>query len=292
MRKDACFLYLIFAIIAVGCAASPNQPLTTANVVQITAPEGYTRPLIASWDLGDSSIMTKDNVSLAILGARLSASDTIIFYSLVGMDTAQFIKENSIEIIDDNGHVIELTSVVPLSGNEKFNLGLMSFGARPLGASELVLQIRDSKGEDKGQQLLICKSSGSPSEDRLDLTYSIRRDGGVELANYRIEMNLWLSPVDMLPPDTSKPQETVISSSGITPTPIQTSGVPWAKLPQDTRVIGEISFRVEEDQSKQVDYIDVQLLSDGSAITLKSGSVVIPTLIQLRTPTPTLQPYP
>jgi hypothetical protein len=292
MGKSACFLWIVLAIGVVGCAASPTQPLTTENVVQITAPEGYTKPLIASWDLGDSTIMTKGNVSLAILGARLSASNTIIFYSLVGMDTAQFIKENSIEIIDNNGHAVELMSVVPLSENEKFNLGLMSFGARPIGASELLLQIRDLKGEAKSQQLLLCKFIGSPSEDRSDLTYSIRRDGGVEQANYRVEMNLWLTPADKLSPDSSKTQETAVSPLGVTPTPIGISGVPWAKLPQGTRVIDEISFRVEEDQSKQVDYIDVQLLSDGSAITLKSGSVVIPTLIQLRTPTPTLQPYP
>jgi hypothetical protein len=292
MRKVDYLLFFTFVIAIMGCTSIPTTPLVTEKVVQITAPAGYTGPLIASWELGDPSLILKSDVSLAIPGIQLSGSDTKVFYSLIGMDTTRLINEKNIEIVDDNGRVFELIQVVPLYKIGELELGVMNFEARISGAMALYLQLRSAVDKTNSQNLLVVKFIGSSSEDRLNTIYSIKREGGVAQADYKLEMNLWLPPNELLLSDSSEPKPTTVSHLGATPTPVQASGVPWAEIPQDTYVKDEISFMVIDERNKQVVYLGVQLLSNGSAVTLQSGSVAVPTPIQVATPTPTPLPYP
>lgn len=291
MRIFTFFRLLIISLFIVGCTLGQGQPLITENVIAITAPAGNTKPLVSGWELRDTLLIINDDLSLTILGVQISGSSTKIFYSLVGIDTIQFMEEHIIEIVDNNGRVAEIINALPLTEPEAYKLGIMKFNARLLGATELFLQIRETGEESVTHKLLFCKFDRPSSEDRFDLTYKIRTEGGIRQADYMIEMNFWLSPSDKLQADPSLFGESTGSLLRITPTPL-VQGIPWVVLSQGIFVEDEISYSVEDDISKEVVYLGVQLLNDGRAITLFRGNLMVLLPIQVVTLAPTSLPYP
>lgn len=277
--------WLIFAISVVGCVSTPEPQTATANVIRVTSQEGNNKPYIYGWRLSDETLISLGDVNFAILGIQLYKTETKIFYSLSGTEAAQFVTENRIKMLEDTGRVIELIKVIPLAKIEDIEVGIMNFGPRVLGATELYLHILNENEQVENPNILVARFDGPSSEDRIDSIFSNSRRDGVQQKEYRIVMNWWLPPDQELPGTPSRETELAASS-------IPATRLPWADLSTDKDVYFEISFLFENLEDKQIAYLAVQLLSDGNAFAAVDKSVIVPTPIYVATLTPTTQPYP
>jgi len=291
MRKSTVFYYFVISIILASCAVNPKLPAATENIVMVTSPASFSKPLISGWVLGNTPLISMGDSILAILGIQLSGKETKVFYSLTGSDLSQFIKDNTIAIVDNDGTVYELVQVVPIGNIEKHKLGIMIFKPRSTGVAELYLTIASTKEQIYTQKILVANFDGPVSDDRLDLTYSVRRENGVELSGDRVEMYLWLPPAENSR-DTLSTQTITNSSSSITPTPVQASGKPWVETKNGDVVQNEFSFEVENYTTKKTNYLSIQLMSGGDIITSQNGSVEVPEpiIVEIIKTSPT--PYP
>jgi hypothetical protein len=291
MKKNIILSPLIMTILLVGCIRSSEIPTFSPGLIKITDSTGGVQPLIYGWRLGDELIMSFEQVTFAVLGIRLSETEIKLFFSLSGEDIPQFLKDKKIELIDDNSRMIDLLYAVQLSKFKNLEIGLLSFGSRYPGATELSLQIADKGEQETRLKMLLAQFDGPSTEDRLFSTYKAAKRGGVEQSGNHVQMYLSLPPsenaISKLPRMDTRQTE-----SGATVTPGYAWDIAWADQPEGIEVYDLISFSIESLAEKQVEYLAVQILSDGNAIAAVDRSVIVPTPIFLLTPTPSLTPRP
>jgi len=194
---------------------------------------------------------------------------------------------------DNLGQKVDLIGVVPLGHIEKFDLGMMRFGSRLSGATELYLRISE-KGESTNdmKEVLLAQFGGPASEDRLFSTYFAGGRSATELDGSRIRMLFTLPLSDEEALEQLPVLGTAVSVSPNTSTPENTNRIPWVEVQQGAEVYYEYAILIENVDEKQIRYLAFQLLSDGNVIAAVDKSVIVPTPIYIATLTPTTQPYP
>jgi hypothetical protein len=281
----------MLAAVLIGCVSSLESPTATESVIRITSPAGFSKPLLYSWDLGDTLLIPLGDRSLAILGVQLSVSETKIFYSLSGKGLDQFWEEIRFEIEDNSGQLTGLEEVIPFAISDDLLVGIMNFGSRATGATELILHVDDGGKYAGDQIILLARFDGPPTEDRNDLRYTIGRPGGVEQSGYKIVMYLSYPPSKEV--GANLPEQNLSRlTAQTTATPASLFLVPWAELAEGIEVSDLISISVEDLEEKQVNFLIVQLLSDGNALGAYNESVISPVPIIVTSPTAVPYPYP
>lgn len=279
------FLLLPLAILF-SCVSPAAQPTTTENVRIVTSVYGMTKPLISGWDFGESSLLTLDETSIAILGVQLSTLGTDVYYSLLGSDTRKFLENASIGMTDNNGNSYEPGKIILLGKIDSIELGILHFGTRQPGATELFLAVSKSFNPEESHQINLAKFDGPISEDRLDLTYVFRRENGVVQGDYRTELFLWAKS------DVTIGNTALISTPAVTPTPIQDTRKPWIESNPDVEVLDEYYFLVQNNSLNKSEYLRIQLLMDGNVISSHNGILSFSEVIDGVAPYGTSIPYP
>lgn len=293
MRPVILGLCLVLIIAMAGCAPQSTPPETAVNVVKDTSQTGKTMPLIYNWTLGERTVLVLGDISFAVLGIQLTESETKVFSSISGKDIVGFLGEYDIFMVDNLGQKIDLIRVVPLGHIEKFDLGIMCFGPRLSGATELYLHL-SGKGDSTNdlKEVLLAQFNGPPYEDRLYSTYFAGGRSAAELDGSRIRMIFTLPISEEEALEQLPVLGTAVSLSQNTSASENTNRIPWVEVQKGAEVYYEYAISIENVDEKQIRYLAFQLLSDGNVITAIDKSVIVPTPIYIVTLTPTTQPYP
>jgi len=290
MRQRIMGLYLVVVFVIAGCASKPAPPSTTVSVVKDTSSAGRTLPLIYNWSLGEKTVLGFNDISFAVLGIQLSESESKAFFLISGKDIAGFLEEYEIFLTDNLGQKVDLISIVPLGQIEKFNLGMMRFGPRLSGATELFMHL-SKKGESTNEmEILLAQFDGPPSEDRLFSTYFAGGRSAIEVDGSRIRMIFTLPISEAEALEQLPVLGTAIAVAQDKSTSENTKRIPWIEAQKGAEVYFEYSISIENVNEKQIRYLAFQLLSDGNVVAAVDKSVIVPAPIYVATPTP--QPYP
>lgn len=283
-------LLLAIVLILAGCATNPQQPTATQKVITITEPASLSIPYFSGWRLGKESLLSIEEGSLGILGIEFTNSDTKIFIALSGVELTRLIDDNSIELVDNLGRVYHLIKAVPLGNVEKFELGMLNFEPRTIGATELNMTVTSKSEGNVTQKVLVAQFVTPASADRLDTTFWMPTEYGVNLSGYNIGMT-WLAAIEK-PTELISKQPTTETTSNIPSTPKIPTREPWAETRNGGDVLFELTFIVENNTTKQANYISAQLMSSGDVITYRNKAVEVPTPIILEAPKTESTPYP
>ena len=290
MRIHETIFFLAIALIIAGCVTNPQQPAATDQVITITEPESRSIPYRSGWRLGKESLLSIEEGSLGILGIEFTNSDTKIFIALSGVELARLIDDNSIELVDNLGRVYHLIMAVPLGNVEKFELGMLNFEPRTIGVTELNMTVTSKSEVDVTQKVLVAQFVTPASEDRLDTTFWMPTEYGVNLSGYNIGMT-WLAAIEKPAASISK-QPATLATSNTPATPKIPTREPWTETKNGGEVLIELTFIVENNTTKQANYVSAQLMSGGDVITYRNQTVEVPTPIILEAPKTVPTPYP
>jgi hypothetical protein len=239
--------------------------------------------LISSWILGESTLLCPNSAALEILGVHLSSTETQLFYAVVGKAPGQFFLEHTVQITDTMGNAYPIQKVIALETLDNLVLGIMAFDPRQAGVGELYLEIVEAADTPEGQKVLLAEFDGPAADDRLDLTTSIRREGGMVTPDYRVEMFLWPSP-------GAAGHEPSSSTFSVTPTPVQMEA--WLEAADEVTVLDEFSFRIENRQTGQTRSLNIQVLGDGNVIRSADNQAAMLAPVLFSASSPTSVPYP
>lgn len=291
MYKKTFLICLLLAVMITSCASRTDEFATNQPTNVISAPTQtlILRPNLSGWRIVGMPTISGDDFKLAIHGIQLDNQATIVFYSICGLRVDDIVDFENIQVTENISHTSRVFEVVPFPVSDKVELGVMVFEPRTVAATELYIKIKTLSANMNMDQALFAQRDGN-IEDTNNYparTYSLAVEDALKGTDCNISFNSW----EAVSAQKSASQEANTGSSTLLSTP--TAVLPGASS-DDSDVRSTMTFRVET-IDKQVRYISIQLLVDGSAIVTLDGKAVrvAPAYIDqtLNTPTATT-PYP
>jgi hypothetical protein len=285
-EKNIYLLSFIIMIGLVGCELNPEHrnttPITTTPTQHVII-----QPLLTRWEMVGNPSISQNGFTIAINGFGLMNQRIVFFYSLSDSNSKTLASDNNFQIVDDSGSVSLLTEVFPYSKIDQVEIGMMVFEPRRIGVHELYLVVTMKSDPKVIQKTMLAQLIGPISDDYLDREFWGAPTKSSELAGDQISI-LWGPPSENQSDQSNSGipvvNNTPISDNYTTPTPaIKISSI---ALPPGVTIQSEISFKVENIGTKQVQYQGIQLLSDGNVLSVSNGVPVWPTPIILVTPMP------
>jgi len=277
---------LVILLLLVGCQTISDLPLTPS-------PQIYSKPLVTRWEVKGIPTITQSGFTCIINGFYLMGDDIILFYTLSGSNEDILTSENSIQIFDEYGAASNLSEIAVFAHIDGIEIGKMLFTPRRTGIQDLYLSITDRLNPQINQQVAFAQLIGSKDDDRLDRIFYGEPVIGVELNGYQISI-LWSAAPGNLSGESGLETSTASNTQAITsqPTPTIVVQQPAVTIPPDVNIQSEITFQVKNTTSGNIQFIGIQLLSDGSSIISSNGDAILATPIVLITPTPAIPAYP
>jgi hypothetical protein len=271
--------------------AAPITPAVSTGVAYPQPQPAIIPILIPPWKLVGNPSISQSGFTLAINGVSLIRQRIIVFYSLSGTNLNQVISDENFQIIDEMGNKISLIKVIPLSKLDQVEVGLMVFEPRQVDVHELYLLMSMKLDPNNTQKILLAKYIGSAPEDFQGIYFGWPENNS-ELAGDQISILGGFPPENQ---SNGTNADILAASStpimGIQPTSTISVMKAMLPLPQDVIIQFEVSIKVENVSNHQVQYLGVQVLSDGNAFTVMNGISANPTPIVLVSLTPTPLPY-
>ena len=199
MRSIKTMFSLVVLTLCVGCSIPSSSTPEPMNVTQTSKPEsvGPVGPFEAEWEFVDMPVLATDNLHIAVYAIGLDGQNTIVIYSATGSEAINFPESSTaIQIRDNSGSIVELISTTPLAYLDQIYFGIMRFEPRPIGASELYLQLNQDSDEAGILDVLIARLSEQPENPS---TYNIRTcllntGETLEQNEYHIMFTGWIAP--------------------------------------------------------------------------------------------------
>jgi hypothetical protein len=285
MRKIFSSL-IVIVLLTAGCQTVSNQAKTPT-------PQVYTKPLLTRWEVEGIPTITQSAFTCVINGFYLFDQDIILFYTLSGTNADILTSQNSIQMLDEYGAASNLTEITAFTNIDGIEIGKMQFMPRRTGIQDLYLAITDRLDPKISQKVLVAELIGSKNDDRFDRIFYGSPENGVELSGYQISI-LWSGPRGNLAGENSLETPTANNTQTNIEQPTPTIIVlrPLITIPPNVNIQSEITFQIKNTLSGIFQYLDVQLLSDGSSIVSANGEAALATPMILITPTPANRSYP
>jgi len=286
MRKKASLPLLITLLFTIGCQTISGHENTPS-------PQIFSQPLLTHWELVGNPGISQSGFKCVINGYYLISGKIYIFYSLSGIHADELISDYNLQIIDDLGETSELTEITPLTDVDGIEIGLMLFEPRHISIRELYLTITNKINPDINNKIFLAKLIGSTNDDYFDRIFFGEPVNKSELDGFLISILWSASPeAQVKVPDTETPavSYTVIPNKQATSTLVVLQ--PLMAIPPDVYIIFGISFQIEDKNNGQIQYLSIQLLSNGSSIIKSNGTANLAKPILLITPIPSATPNP
>jgi hypothetical protein len=264
-------LFLCWTIIVVFCAGCSTTAQKTPETISATP----TQPImlggpVTQWELVDLPILTTEDYSLAVYALRLTGQDTIILCSITGAGSDKFAELSAIVHLQDNaGRISSIVSAGTFATLDATEFGFLKFSPRPVGASELILQVSQGTGFVD----LPIAFFASPPEDISVYhirTYLLGSNQVVEQNGFRLTFRSWSAPAPgnvTLTPVVELPAST--STSGEAEAGALSTATPYHPQPiiprEGVTVTNEATLQIEDDNG-DIYYLYMQFLSDGEVI--------------------------
>ena len=199
MLRTILFLIFSVSVLCAGCnhPTSPTPELISATKTPIPTNVGPVGPFEAEWEFVDSPVISSENLQIAVYAIGLDSLNTIVLYSVEGLDASNFSKfEANIQIRDNSGKIIELLSITPLAHHDQIHFGVMRFEPRPQDSSELFLRFDQDSDETKINEVPIARFREPPENPSTynSRTYLLSVAETLEQSNYKIEFTGWIAP--------------------------------------------------------------------------------------------------
>jgi hypothetical protein len=278
-------LLIIILISATGCETVPSKLATPSQPV-------ISKPLLTHWEMVGNPMVTQDDFTCLINGFYFSNNRILVFYSLIGSTSDKLATDEIFQIIDDSGAVSPLVEIIPLGIIDQLELGIMVFEPRRIGIRDIYLSTISKSDPKINQKTALAHLIGSIADDHVDRIFYRGTVKNSEFGEYQISI-LWSAPPENQTggaDSSSLPESTPLLSYRTTPTVVIRA--PAISVPPGVFLQDEFSFKVENINKKQAQYLGGQLYSDGTVASISDGTTVIAAPIVLITPTPINLPYP
>lgn len=285
MKKYIFILLILFLVSATGCETVPSKLATPSQAVM-------SKPLLTHWEMVGNPIVTQDDFTCLINGIYFSSNRILVFYSLLGSNSDKLATGEKFQIIDDSGAVSPLVEIIPVGIIDQLELGIMVFEPRRTGIREIYLSTTSKSDPNINQKTQLAQLIGSNSDDHVDRIFYAGTVKNSESGGYQISI-LWSAPPENQTGGANSstlPERTPLSSNRTTPTVVVRA--PAISVPPGVFIQDEFSFKVENINEKQVQFLGVQLYSDGTVASISDGRTILAAPIVLITPTPIDLPYP
>lgn len=199
MRRIMLIVLITVTALCAGCNIPTNSTpeLTSATKTPIPTSVGPIGPFDAEWEFVDSPVISTENLQIAIYAIGLDSQNTIVLYSVTGLDAADFLKsEANIQIRDNSGKTIEFLSITPIAHHDQIHFGVMRFEPRPQDSSELFLKFDQDSDEANINEVPIVRFREPPENPSTynSRTYLLSIGETLEQSNYKIEFTGWIAP--------------------------------------------------------------------------------------------------
>lgn len=285
MRKIF-FSLLIILLFSVGCHTISDQKNTPSQQI-------YSKPLLTRWEIEGNPAITQSGFTYVINGFYLINEEILFFYMLSGSTADMLTSENNIQILYDNGVASDLIEITAFTNIDGIEIGEMLFKPRRTGIHELYITITNRIDTNINQKVLVAELIGSKNDDHLDRIFYGEPVNKSELNGFQISI-LWSAPPinqaggsSSETPTVNNTQTTIYQA-----TPTTVVRHPVITLPPYVNIKGELTFQVKNINTGYIQYLGIQLLSDGNSVINSNGEAILTSPIVLITPTPVNTPYP
>ena len=168
----------------------------------------------------------------------------------------------------------------------------MVFEPRRIGIRDIYLSTTSKSDPNINQKTALAQLIGSIADDRVDRIFYGGTVKNSELAGYQISI-LWSAPPENHTGGANSStllESTPSLSNRITPTVVVRA--PAISVPPGVFIQEEFSFKVENSNIQQAQYLSGQLYSDGTVASIFEGATIKAAPIVLITPTTINLPYP
>jgi hypothetical protein len=285
MRKYF-FSLLIILLFSVGCKRISDQTNTPSQQI-------FSQPLLTRWEIEGNPAITQSGFTYVINGFYLINQEILIFYALTGSTADILTSENDIQILDDTGVASNLIEITVFTNIDGIEIGKMLFMPRRTGIHALYLTITNRMNPKINQKVLVAELIGSTNDDHLDRVFYGEPLDISELNGFQISI-IWSAPPGNQAGGDSSETPTANNTQAIIyqPTPTMVVRRPIITIPPNVYSIVELTFQVKNINTGYIQYLGIQLLSDGSSVISSNGEAILATPIVLTTPTPVNILYP
>ena len=199
MRRIMLIVLITITTLCAGCNIPFNSTPEHINATKTPIPTCVdpVGPFEAEWEFVDSPVISTENLQIAVYAIGLDSQNTIVLYSMAGLDAADFSKsEANIQIRDNSDKTIELLSITPIAHYDQIHFGVMRFEPRHQDASELFLIFDQDTDETNINEVPIARLSEPPENlaSYNSRTYLLSIGETIEQSDYKIEFAGWIAP--------------------------------------------------------------------------------------------------
>lgn len=285
MKKYISILFIIVLVFATGCETVPSKLATPSQPI-------ISQPLLTHWEMVGNPRVTQDDFTCLINGFYFSNNRILVFYSLFGSTSDKLAASEIFQIIDDSDAVSQLVEIIHLGNIDQLELGIMVFEPRRIGIRDIYLSTTSKSDPNINQKTALAHLIGSIADDCVDRIFYGGTVKNSELAGYQISI-LWSAPPENQTGGTISStllKSTPSLGNRITPTVVVRA--PAISVPPGVFIQEEFSFKVENSNIQQAQYLSGQLYSDGTVASIFEGTTIKAAPIVLITPTTINLPYP
>lgn len=276
-RSTAFALVLSLAVLftCTGCTALFQR---TPELITVTpTPPIVLRPLLSRWEMMDLPSFSTKEYSIVIYAMRLTGQDTVLLYSKTALVNDGLV--DLTEVVQLGNNVDKISNLVLQGTFGKFDaveFGFLKFSPRPIGASELFLQINLDPSKTEIIDLPLAQFANPPEDPSIFniRTYLLGTDQIVEQNGLRITFVGWIAPPSDLKisvaPSSKEPTNAPGRNEGeigkqATSTPFVITPLATSLPGEGATVDNEATLKIE-DNTEQVRYVYMQFLSNGEIV--------------------------